>query len=49
MLNLKKGANVISFSAVSSYSGVSVCTARIFLWESAHQVVVSDIDGTITK
>lgn len=48
-LNLKKGANTITFSVTSSYSGVATCTARIFLWESSHQVVVSDIDGTITK
>ncbi|PWN28559.1 LNS2-domain-containing protein [Jaminaea rosea] len=48
-LNLKKGANTITFSVTSSYSGVATCTARIFLWESAHQIVVSDIDGTITK
>jgi phosphatidate phosphatase PAH1 len=48
-LNLKKGANSISFSVTSSYSGVATCSSRIFLWESTHQVVVSDIDGTITK
>ncbi|KAK0551263.1 lipin Ned1 [Tilletia horrida] len=48
-LNLKKGMNTISFSVTSSYSGVATCTARIFLWQSNFQVVVSDIDGTITK
>ncbi|CAO1617342.1 unnamed protein product [Sympodiomycopsis kandeliae] len=48
-LNLKKGANTITFSVTSSYSGVATCTARIFLWESTHHIVVSDIDGTITK
>ncbi|CAO1630222.1 unnamed protein product [Parajaminaea phylloscopi] len=48
-LNLKKGANNITFSVTSSYSGVATCTARIFLWEGSHQIVVSDIDGTITK
>ena len=48
-LNLKKGANTITFSVTSSYSGVATCTARIFLWEASHQIVVSDIDGTITK
>ncbi|PWN21545.1 LNS2-domain-containing protein [Microstroma glucosiphilum] len=48
-LNLKKGANNITFSVTSSYSGVATCTARIFLWESKHHIVVSDIDGTITK
>ncbi|EPQ30036.1 uncharacterized protein PFL1_02154 [Pseudozyma flocculosa PF-1] len=48
-LNLRKGANTITFSVTSSYSGVATCTARIFLWESSHKIVVSDIDGTITK
>jgi phosphatidate phosphatase LPIN len=48
-LNLKKGANNITFSVTSSYSGVATCTARIFLWEAKHHIVVSDIDGTITK
>lgn len=41
--------NVISFSVRSSYSGFATCTSRIFLWESDFQVVISDIDGTITK
>ncbi|PWY98213.1 LNS2-domain-containing protein [Testicularia cyperi] len=48
-LHLRKGANTITFSVTSSYSGVATCTARIFLWESSHKIVVSDIDGTITK
>lgn len=48
-LDLKKGKNEISFTVQSSFSGVAVITARIFLWESDYQVVISDIDGTITK
>lgn len=48
-LNLRKGSNSITFSVTSSYSGVATCSARIFLWESNHKIVVSDIDGTITK
>ncbi|TIB92367.1 LNS2-domain-containing protein [Wallemia mellicola] len=48
-LNLKKGVNNITFSVNSSYSGVAVATARIFYWGSTDQVVISDIDGTITK
>ncbi|KAH0587899.1 hypothetical protein H2248_006651 [Termitomyces sp. 'cryptogamus'] len=46
-LNLKPGANTITFSL--SASGVVACTARIFVWDSTDLVVVSDIDGTITK
>ena len=46
-LNLKAGANSITFSL--SASGAVACTARIFVWDSTDLVVVSDIDGTITK
>jgi len=46
-LGLKKGANSITFSL--SASGQVACTARIFVWDSKDYVVVSDIDGTITK
>ncbi|KAK0206929.1 nuclear elongation and deformation protein 1 [Desarmillaria ectypa] len=46
-LNLKLGPNMITFSL--SVTGAIACTARIFLWESTDLVVVSDIDGTITK
>lgn len=46
-LNLKPGANTITFSL--SHSTVPACTARIFVWDSTDLVVVSDIDGTITK
>ena len=48
-LNLKSGPNTVQFSVTSSYSGVATCTARIFLWDADDQVVISDIDGTITK
>lgn len=48
-LKLKKGANTITFSVTSSYSGVASCTARIFLWDASDHIVISDIDGTITK
>ncbi|KAJ3806868.1 nuclear elongation and deformation protein 1 [Lentinula aff. lateritia] len=46
-LNLKPGPNSITFSL--HMSGVVACTARIFLWDSTDLVVISDIDGTITK
>ncbi|KAF9464839.1 Lipin/Ned1/Smp2-domain-containing protein [Collybia nuda] len=46
-LNLKPGANTITFSL--SASGAIACTARIFVWDSTDLVVISDIDGTITK
>ncbi|KAJ7368702.1 Lipin/Ned1/Smp2-domain-containing protein [Mycena albidolilacea] len=46
-LNLKPGPNSITFSL--STSGTIACTARIFVWDSTDLVLVSDIDGTITK
>lgn len=48
-LGLRRGANTVTFSVTSSYSGVATCRARIFLWDCEKPVVVSDIDGTITK
>lgn len=47
MLDLKLGANTITFSLTTS--GLPACTARIFVLESTDSIVVSDIDGTITK
>ncbi|KAI0041313.1 LNS2-domain-containing protein [Auriscalpium vulgare] len=46
-LDLHEGANTITFSL--STTGAVACTARIFLWEHTDMIVVSDIDGTITK
>ncbi|KAF9152389.1 hypothetical protein BG015_005324 [Linnemannia schmuckeri] len=48
-LNLKKGANTLTFSVTSSYQGKAICSAKLFLWDHDYQVVISDIDGTITK
>ena len=48
-LNLRPGPNTVSFSVISSYSGIATCSARIFLWPADVQIVISDIDGTITK
>ncbi|KAH9850822.1 LNS2-domain-containing protein [Lenzites betulinus] len=46
-LNLKSGANSVTFSL--SATGVAACSARLFVWDYTDSVVVSDIDGTITK
>lgn len=43
-LNLKRGENSMSFSV-----GRSVCTASLFFWNYNSPIVISDIDGTITK
>lgn len=46
-LDLKLGTNTITFSLTTG--GAPACTARIFVWEATDRIVVSDIDGTITK
>ncbi|RCH96827.1 hypothetical protein CU098_007307 [Rhizopus stolonifer] len=48
-LNLKKGMNTITFSVSSAYQGTATCAAKIFYWHHDIQIVISDIDGTITK
>lgn len=48
-LKLKKGVNTISFSVQSAYQGKAACVAKVFYWDYDIQVVISDIDGTITK
>ena len=48
-LNLKQGVNTISYTVNTRLQGTATCQSRIFLWRSDTRVVISDIDGTITK
>ncbi|VDM21597.1 unnamed protein product [Hydatigera taeniaeformis] len=48
-LGLRPGANNVEFRIVTKYQGTATCTARIYLWRSDDKVVVSDVDGTITR
>ncbi|KAI8486865.1 Lipin-3 [Branchiostoma belcheri] len=48
-LNLLPGANEIVFSVTTRYQGTTRCKATIFLWQYDEKIVVSDIDGTITR
>lgn len=48
-LHLNKGVNTISFSVSSAYQGTATCAAKIFYWDYDMPIVISDIDGTITK
>ncbi|KAJ5961328.1 Lipin N-terminal [Penicillium vulpinum] len=43
-LQLKPGGNTMSFSV-----NRAVCTANMYLWNGNTPIVISDIDGTITK
>ncbi|CAG8840145.1 24298_t:CDS:2, partial [Racocetra persica] len=47
-LNLKKGANTMTFSVATFYQGKATCVAKLFFWDNDTHIVVSDIDGTIT-
>ncbi|XP_046864591.1 phosphatidate phosphatase LPIN3-like isoform X2 [Xenia sp. Carnegie-2017] len=48
-LNLKDGANEVTFSVTTKYQGTAKCTASIFLYDYKDKIIISDIDGTITK
>ncbi|XP_075210050.1 phosphatidate phosphatase LPIN isoform X2 [Lycorma delicatula] len=48
-LNLREGANEVEFSVTTAYQGTSRCKCFLFRWRYDDKIVVSDIDGTITK
>ena len=48
-LGLHEGQNEALFSVTTAYQGTSRCKCNIFLWRYDDKIVVSDIDGTITK
>ena len=49
MLPLKEGANDVVFSVTTSYQGTTRAEASIFLWNYDDKLIISDIDGTITR
>ncbi|KAI8549896.1 hypothetical protein RHMOL_Rhmol06G0060800 [Rhododendron molle] len=48
-LNLKEGRNIVNFTFSTSMLGPQQVDARIYLWKWDTRVVISDVDGTITK
>ncbi|XP_029725975.1 phosphatidate phosphatase LPIN3 isoform X1 [Aedes albopictus] len=48
-LNLNEGMNEIMFSVTTAYQGTTRCKCYLFKWKYNDKVVISDIDGTITK
>lgn len=48
-LKLKPGCNKICFKVYSSLQGQQEVTSSIYLWSTDQKIVVSDVDGTITK
>ncbi|VEL21397.1 unnamed protein product [Protopolystoma xenopodis] len=48
-IGLKPGRNELEFRVTTKYQGTCSCTASIFLWDYSDRVVISDVDGTITR
>jgi phosphatidate phosphatase LPIN len=48
-LNLKEGRNTITFTFLTSMLGEQMVDATIYLWRWDARIVISDVDGTITK
>ena len=48
-LNLQPGQNEVVFSVTTQYQGTKRCQSHIYLWKHNDKIIVSDIDGTITK
>lgn len=48
-MKLKEGKNRITFTFVTQVLGTQQVDARIYLWKWNTRVVISDVDGTITK
>lgn len=48
-LNLQPGENLITFSVNSRLQGEQKVSGKIFLWDFRTKIVISDVDGTITR
>ncbi|XP_042512775.1 phosphatidate phosphatase PAH1-like isoform X1 [Macadamia integrifolia] len=48
-LNLKEGQNMVTFSFSTRVLGTQKVDAHIYLWKWNARIVISDVDGTITK
>lgn len=49
MLNLNHGLNTITYSVTTALEGTNRIYSKIFLWKHDDKIIVSDIDGTITR
>ncbi len=48
-MKLRYGPNQISFSVSSRFQGKQEILATIYLWKPSVKILISDIDGTITR
>ena len=49
MMKLHPGKNTIKFIVTSSYQGKQELTSDIYLWNYDDKILVSDLDGTVTR
>ncbi|QHN88456.1 hypothetical protein HN51_042378 [Arachis hypogaea] len=48
-LNLQEGRNLVTFRYSTAMLGTQKIDARIYLWKWNTRIVISDVDGTITR
>ncbi|KAL6572440.1 hypothetical protein OROMI_013398 [Orobanche minor] len=48
-LNLKEGKNILVFTFQTAMLGKQQVDARIFMWRWDTRIIISDVDGTITR
>ncbi|XP_047430037.1 phosphatidate phosphatase LPIN1 isoform X2 [Mugil cephalus] len=48
-LQLQEGPNDVVFSVTTQYQGTCRCQGTIYLWNWDDNIIISDIDGTITR
>lgn len=48
-LGLKHGTNTVVYEVNSRLQGIQQIHSKIYLWNSSAQIVISDVDGTVTK
>lgn len=48
-LQLQDGPNEVVFSVTTQYQGTCRCQGTIYLWNWDDKIIISDIDGTITR
>jgi len=48
-LNLRLGMNTVTYTINTSLQGTQTMSGHIYFWPSDANIIVSDIDGTITK
>ena len=48
-LNLQYGQNEVEFSVTTAFQGTTRCNCNLFVWKWSDKIIISDIDGTITK